>query len=150
MKASERFYNLMKGKPIDRLPAIEWAPWWNLTVDRWRGEGLPASAQSVYDIQNYFGLDKCCQTGFGERSAATPLPPVYGHGIMKNEADYERLLPTLYPEIRLPDEYVAWLKNARRRRYAAFLHRGRVFLVSARNVRHRRPPVQLLRRGRPL
>ena len=111
MKASERFYNLMKGKPIDRLPAIEWAPWWNLTVDRWRGEGLPASAQSVYDIQNYFGLDKCCQTGFGERSAATPLPPVYGHGIMKNEADYERLLPTLYPEIRLPDEYVAWLKK---------------------------------------
>ena len=101
----------MKGKPIDRLPAIEWAPWWNLTVDRWRGEGLPASAQSVYDIQNYFGLDKCCQTGFGERSAATPLPPVYGHGIMKNEADYERLLPTLYPEIRLPDEYVAWLKK---------------------------------------
>jgi len=113
MKAYERFYNLMKGKPIDRLPAIEWAPWWGLTVDRWHKEGLPETCNSLYDIQNFFGLDKCIQTLLPNRTAETPLPPVYGHGIMKNEADYERIKPTLFPEIRLPDEYVAWLKKTR-------------------------------------
>ena len=113
MKAYERFYNLMKGKPIDRLPAIEWAPWWNLTVDRWHKEGLPETCNTLYDIQNFFGLDKCIQTLLPNRTAETPLPPVYGHGIMKNEADYERIKPTLFPEIRLPDEYVAWLKKTR-------------------------------------
>lgn len=34
MNASERFRGLVKGESIDRLPAIEWAPWWDLTVNR--------------------------------------------------------------------------------------------------------------------
>ena len=32
MRAQERFHNLFKGGEIDRLPIIEWAPWWNLTA----------------------------------------------------------------------------------------------------------------------
>lgn len=113
MKANERFYNLMKGKSIDRLPAIEWAPWWNVTVDRWYGEGLPARCKSVYDIQNYFGLDKCCTTGFGFAKEGLPQPAEYGHGIIKNEADYERILPYLYPDVKLSEEHIKWLKKTR-------------------------------------
>lgn len=97
MQMYERFKNFMEGKPIDRLPVIEWAPFWPLTVDRWRKEGLPAECVSVYDIQNYFGLDKCCQSYFTWQTAQTPQPKEYGHGIIRDEADYEKILPTLYP-----------------------------------------------------
>lgn len=113
MRASERFKNFIKGQPIDRLPAIEWAPWWNVTVERWHKEGLPPSLTSVYDIQNYFGLDKCCQTCFGMRTPKTPAPVAYGHGIMRNEADYEKIFSTLFPEPSIPKEYLAWLKKTR-------------------------------------
>ncbi len=111
MTVSERFKNLMEGKPLDRLPAIEWAPYWHLTVERWHKEGLPESCRTPYEIQNYFGLDKCCQTCFSWQTAQTPQPPAYGEGIIKDEADYERILPTLYHDPVLPKEYVTWLKK---------------------------------------
>ncbi len=63
MTASERFANYLKGKPVDRLPCIEWAPWWHLTVNRWHTEGLPAERESVGSIQEFFGLDQCLQSG---------------------------------------------------------------------------------------
>ena len=59
MTASERFRRFLAGESVDRSPAIEWAPWWHLTVERWRTEGLPESARSVEDIQEFFGLDNC-------------------------------------------------------------------------------------------
>ena len=37
MNSVERFDNALAFKPVDRLPAIEWAPWWGLTLDRWYG-----------------------------------------------------------------------------------------------------------------
>ena len=42
MNNVERFKNLMSFKPVDRLPVIEWAGYWDKTIDRWHGEGLPA------------------------------------------------------------------------------------------------------------
>ena len=113
LSASERIGNLLHGKSFDRLPVIEWAPWWDLTVRRWHGEGMPDSLQSVYDIQNYFGLDKCIQSGAGMRTAETPVPKAYDQGILRTEADYERIRPTLFPEFRFSDETVAWLKKTR-------------------------------------
>lgn len=32
MTASERFAAYLAGKEVDRMPVIEWAPWWDLTV----------------------------------------------------------------------------------------------------------------------
>lgn len=110
MKASERFSNLMKGKPIDRLPVLEWAPWWDLTIKNWQTQGLPNNLDG-FAIQKYFGLDRCGQSFVPVRTAQTPTPAVYGHGIIKNEEDYEKVLPTLYPEVQFPKEYVDWLKK---------------------------------------
>ena len=31
----------MSFEPFDRLPLLEWAGWWNKTIDRWHGAGLP-------------------------------------------------------------------------------------------------------------
>ncbi|HIY96263.1 MAG TPA: hypothetical protein H9729_01090 [Candidatus Borkfalkia excrementigallinarum] len=115
MNACERFAAVIRGETPDRLPAIEWAPWWDKTITRWRGEGLPDTAQTVEEIQGYFGLDRCCQTLLSWMTAETPLPPGHGLGIIKDEEDYERLLPTMYPEPRLPGEYIDWLKKTRER-----------------------------------
>ena len=97
MTASERFRAFLSGKPVDRAPAIEWAPWWNLTVERWRSEGLPESCGDVESIQSFFGLDKCLQTCGWPRTAATPQPEKFGSGLLATEEDYERILPTLFP-----------------------------------------------------
>lgn len=113
MTVPERFRNFMLGNPVDRLPAVEWAPYWDLTVKRWRGEGLPDTCVTPYDIQNYFGLDKCCQTYFSFQTAQTPQPAFHGAGVIRDEADYEKILPTLFPEPRLPKEHIEWLKKTR-------------------------------------
>ena len=95
MTASERFRRYLSGQPVDRAPAIEWAPWWHLTVNRWHTEGLPAECASVEAIQDYFGLDKCLQTGVSYHTAATPPVPGQGLGIVEDEADWENVKKTL-------------------------------------------------------
>lgn len=113
MTASERIGNLIRGKAIDRLPIIEWAPWWGVTVDRWLGEGLPQDKSDYAGLQKYFGLDRCVQTYFPVRTANTPQPAHHGAGIMWDEEGYEKIKATLYPEpskIHVP-EHFEWLKK---------------------------------------
>lgn len=44
MNARERFHAIMNFQPFDRLPLLEWAGWWDQTIDRWHGEGLSATS----------------------------------------------------------------------------------------------------------
>lgn len=99
MTASERFQKYLSGQPVDRCPAIEWAPWWHLTMNRWHEEGLPAECNSVEAIQDYFGLDKCIQTNRCCRTPATPGAAGHGLGIMENEEDWARIKTTLFPPV---------------------------------------------------
>ena len=99
MTASERFKKFLAGEPVDRSPAIEWAPWWHLTEGRWREEGLPAELRTAEDIQGYFGLDKCIQTGISYFTADTPAFEGEGLGIVEDEADWERVKKTLFPPV---------------------------------------------------
>jgi hypothetical protein len=76
MNTVERFDAIMAFKPFDRLPIIEWAMWWDKTVERWKAEGLrlergsasgrneggpthPTSnfVQERYELCRHFGLD---------------------------------------------------------------------------------------------
>lgn len=102
MRANERFRAVARGKDFDRLPIIEWACWWDKTISRWYNEGLPNSADDDIKIQQHFGLDILLQHGFKAFTSETPHPKYHGAGIIENEADYERILPTLYPEPALP------------------------------------------------
>ena len=113
MTASERFRNYLSGKPVDRCPAIEWAPWWHLTVNRWHEEGLPADRNSVEEIQEYFGLDKCLQTGVSYHTPETPQVPGHGLGIVEDEADWERVKKTLFPpvETAIPEAHLEHLQR---------------------------------------
>ena len=100
MTASERITNLIRGKSFDRLPVIEWAPWWHLTVERWVSEGVPQKeTASVYSLQKYLGLDACLQTYFPAITAATPQPAYHGAPIINNKDDYLKIKKTLYPDV---------------------------------------------------
>ncbi|HIJ72697.1 MAG TPA: hypothetical protein HPP83_01230 [Candidatus Hydrogenedentes bacterium] len=103
MDARTRFQRLMRFESVDRLPVVEWATWWDLTLDRWRGEGLPADLTDQGDIRAYFGLDPVRQMWVGTRKASYPQPPAYGQGVLSTMDDYEKLRDLLYPE---PEEAI--------------------------------------------
>ena len=97
MNTRERFHALMNFQPFDRLPIVEWAGWWNQTIDRWHAEELPAELTDRYDICRHFGLDVYKQEWFRPRTDACPSPPSHGAGILTDEAGYEAVRQHLYP-----------------------------------------------------
>ncbi len=118
LTASERFRRYLSGQPVDRMPVIEWAPWWHLTVDRFASDGVPPESLGYEALQDYFGLDKCLQTGVTCKTGRTPPPPGEGLGIMECEDDYERTVrPTLFPryEDMLPAGFFENLHKTRER-----------------------------------
>lgn len=97
MNTRERFHALMNFRLFDRLPLLEWAGWWDQTIDRWHLEGLPENLTGRYDICQHFGLDIYKQDSFGAAGAECPSPLAHGAGIISDESDYERIRPYLYP-----------------------------------------------------
>ena len=93
----ERFRALMHFQPVDRLPFIEWASWWDKTIERWHAEGLPRELTDRYDIVRYFGLDVYYQVRHSPRAATLPQPAYHGAGLIKDKEDYCAMLPHLYP-----------------------------------------------------
>lgn len=97
MNTRERFHAVMDFRPFDRLPVVEWAGWWNQTIDRWHQERLPAALTDRYEICRHFGLDVYKQEWFRPRAPGCPAPSAHGAGIMADEAGYEAVRPYLYP-----------------------------------------------------
>jgi hypothetical protein len=100
--ARSRFQKAMSGQlPADRLPVVEWAMWWDLTIKRWQGEGLPSDLDKE-GIKRYFGLDVDYQLWF-PRGAGEQL-------VIVDEAEYEAALPQLYPD-PIPYDRELWRKR---------------------------------------
>jgi uroporphyrinogen decarboxylase-like protein len=95
MTHAERFRAVMNFQPVDRLPCIEWATWWDQTIERWVAEGLPTSDR--YEIYEYLGLDPYYQYWFGPRGPTCPRPASHGAGIVANSDDYHAIRQYLYP-----------------------------------------------------
>jgi hypothetical protein len=115
-----RFRALMAFRPglapgVDRLPVVEWAGWWDRTIDRWHREGLPAELTDRYAICRHFGLDIFRQHWFVASRPGAPRPPHHGAGILADEAGYEAVRTYLLPE-PAPDERLwrAWADEQRR------------------------------------
>jgi len=92
----ERFRRVLAfEKPEGRLPLVEWAAWWDKTTDRWKTEGLSADLDWEGALR-HFGLDVliCIGTNPMDWNLIKDLP--HGHGIIQNQADYERIKPRLY------------------------------------------------------
>ncbi len=101
MTNRERFLRAMAFERVDRLPMIEWATWWDKTVDAWTAQGLdvrPVDGLNFGEaMQLGLGLDLQMQYAFDICTRATPKPAHHGAPIAHDEAEYERILPTLYP-----------------------------------------------------
>ena len=91
MNHVERFHAVMSFQPVDRLPRIEWAAWWDQTVNRWVSEGLPTADR--YEMYEYFGLDPYYQHWFGAAGPGCPPPPGHGQGIIADATDYDPEIP---------------------------------------------------------
>lgn len=96
MNHVERFKNIMSFRPVDRLPAVEWATWWDKTIERWRAEGLPSNLQDVTLISEYFQLDSLKQYWLAPYGRDCPGPASHGSGIIETKKQYEEYKERLY------------------------------------------------------
>lgn len=93
MTNRERFKRTLNFEPVDRLPVLEWAEWWDKTIVRWHNEGLPDDLNDAGNIREYFGQD--CHRQWW----ISPLTGVAReHLPVKSKDDYLALKPYLYPD----------------------------------------------------
>jgi hypothetical protein len=77
---------------------MEFASWWDKTLDRWYHEGLSPQLRNDEEIRAYLGLDPFFQLWIQPYIAACPKPASHGQGLIANLADYERIKPFLFPD----------------------------------------------------
>ena len=83
----EKFISVMRDGDISKgFPIIEWAGWWDQTRNNWIKQGAPDNI----DLRKWYDLEYHNQIWYSPRKP--------GDTKVKNEADYERVLPNLYPE----------------------------------------------------
>jgi len=83
LNTRERLQLVLNGKmPPDRLPMIEYAPWWDMTIKRWENEGFPRG-MTYPQIAQYFNLDETVII-----YCNSDVPPI----VVKDEDDYERVV----------------------------------------------------------
>lgn len=111
MTARERFKAVMNFQPFDRLPIVEWAVWWNKTIERWHQEGLDPAITDRYDLYRHFGQDVWVQLWYRPVGRNCPQPSSHGAGIIRTMDDYERIREYLYPWPAVNRE--KWMRLAR-------------------------------------
>lgn len=94
----ERFQRVLRFESVDRLPVIEWAGWWDKTIARWHGEGLPAELTDAYAIRQHLGLDPLQQLWVGAIGHGLPGPAYHGAPIVSTLAEYREARRFLYPD----------------------------------------------------
>ena len=108
MTTRERFHNVLNFQPVDRIPMLEWAPWWDLTVQRWQGEGLKIQQQEGLweneSLEVQFGLDLHMQSWIGFFTDKTPRARSHGAPIIESLDEYRAIKHTLYPDDPLNHE----------------------------------------------
>ena len=98
MNHVERFRAVMNFQPVDRLPVIEWAMWWDLTVERWHHEGLPRQLTGVFEIAEYFGHDPYKQFWLSTTEQTTDAEQHHLDGSVTGMDDYLARRPNIFPD----------------------------------------------------
>lgn len=106
MNSRERFRAIMDFQPFDRLPLLEWAHWWDKTIDRWYTEGLPAELTDADEIGKHFGLESYKRAWYRPYGK---VPRGQGRadrqaGILAHVKDYDAARKLMYPDNVLDKE----------------------------------------------
>lgn len=125
MNTRERIRNIFEFKPVDRIPQLEWGPWWSQTLARWRREGLnPALADARWiqkktpihppqgEVGDELGLDPFRVIWLRTQGENLPQPETDGGGIVTCREDYLRIKPFLFPEPAFDFDCLAQLHEA--------------------------------------
>jgi hypothetical protein len=108
MNARDRFVRTLNfEKCDDRLPMVEWAAWWELTIERWKTEGLPKDISWEASL-DYFALDPLVLIGTGAGPAGDVPPSV--SRVVTDAATYDALRPYLFSDAAIAGA----LEHARR------------------------------------
>jgi hypothetical protein len=91
----DRFRTVMAFRPVDRLPVIEYCPYWDKTLDRWHEEGLPRELVQAGDVRDYLGLDCYRYAWVSPRRNGVA-------GTVTDAHRYEEVRGALYPDPALP------------------------------------------------
>ena len=115
LTARERFKRTMTFQDVDRLPMVEWAPWWHLTTNRWQTEGLVMPADnSAIELQRQMGLDLFCSFGIAARKPECPPYTGENKPLMKDPSDWPNFKKLLYPDTAFPLEYAQYMAELQR------------------------------------
>ena len=98
MKDRERFKKVMNFEKPDRLPVVEWAGWWDKTIERWYNEGLPRHLKEDGEIRAYFNFDTWRQCWIEPRKKSLPDNHQNYKPLVTNIDEYLKIKEHLYPE----------------------------------------------------
>ncbi len=102
MTSRERFRRVLNFEGgLDRLPMVEWAAWWDATMDNWVAQGLPA--MEFQQSMEHFGLDPMMVIYARAAGGGMPSPAYHGGPIIGGERSYDDVLPYLYNDARIED-----------------------------------------------
>ena len=76
-------------KPQDRLPKVEWAAWWDVTMNGFIKDGMPTLGFD--ESLKYFNLDTMYCIAAPTILGDAPQPAHHGAGIMETEEDFRAL-----------------------------------------------------------
>lgn len=97
MNLRQRFHAVLNGKPVDEMPVLEWASWWDQTLDGWYDEGLP-KGMTDRELQDHFGLAHHTQFWLSHKAGTCPKDASHGAGILHTAEDYHALREHLLPD----------------------------------------------------
>ena len=113
MENRARFKKIMNFENADRLPMVEWANWWDKTLERWYTEGLDRNLTDGGAIQKYFGLDMFRQMWISPRARL----PKYDRpkGCVRDKESYEFIKSFFDPVKSIDlDRLSQWAEHQRR------------------------------------
>ncbi len=99
MNARQLFdeYFIRGNRRIERMPMIEYAPYWDLTIEAWHEQGIDPTMDPDR-VQKYMGLDPLWYTSVDPTDEGFPYPATHGGSVINSEEDYEKILSCIYPK----------------------------------------------------
>jgi uroporphyrinogen-III decarboxylase len=115
MKNRERFLNTLNFKPVDRLPVVEWAGWWDKTINRWKNEGLPKKLKEDGEIRDFFELDVIRQCWIEPRKPGYPENNNNYKALVSNIDEYIKLKELLFPLVTFDEKLIeSWAEEQKK------------------------------------